>query len=121
MASICAQPTFRPLTATPQELLDKTGLRPADVDILVTTCSIFCPTPSMSAMLVNHFKMRPDCQTYHLGGMGCGNGVIGIGMVKKLLQVGGWGCGCSTYSSACLGSAECWGLRGTADLLSPAS
>ena len=47
----------------------------------------------MSAMVVNHFKMRPDVQTYHLGGMGCGNGVIGIGLVKHLLQVRGRGRG----------------------------
>jgi 3-ketoacyl-CoA synthase len=54
---------------------------------VVTTCSIFCPTPSMASMLVNHYKMRTDIQSYHLGGMGCGNGVIGIGLIKDLLQV----------------------------------
>lgn len=69
-----------------QELLDKTGLKPTDIDILVTNCSIFCPTPSMASMLVNHFKMRTDIQSYHLGGMGCGNGVMAIGLIKDLLQ-----------------------------------
>lgn len=43
-------------------LLHKTGLSPKDVDILVTTCSIYCPTPSMASMIVNHFKMRQDIQ-----------------------------------------------------------
>jgi 3-ketoacyl-CoA synthase len=43
-------------------LLHKTGLQAKDVDILVTTCSIYCPTPSMASMVVNHFKMRPDVQ-----------------------------------------------------------
>jgi 3-ketoacyl-CoA synthase len=43
-------------------LLRKTGLQAKDVDILVTTCSIYCPTPSMASMVVNHFKMRPDVQ-----------------------------------------------------------
>jgi hypothetical protein len=38
-------------------------------------------------MLVNHFKFRQDIQSYHLGGMGCGNGVISIGLIKELLQV----------------------------------
>lgn len=65
------------------------GLRPSDVDILVTNCSIYCPTPSMCSMLVNHFKFRTDIQTYHLGGMGCGNGVVGITLLRDLLQVGG--------------------------------
>jgi 3-ketoacyl-CoA synthase len=40
----------------------------------VTNCSIFCPTPSLASMLINHFKFRSDIQSYHLGGMGCGNG-----------------------------------------------
>jgi hypothetical protein len=31
-------------------------------DILVTTCSIYCPTPSMASMVVNHFKMKSDIQ-----------------------------------------------------------
>jgi len=47
-------------------------MQPQDVDILITCCSIFCPTPSISSLIVNKFKMRQDIQTYHLGGMGCG-------------------------------------------------
>jgi 3-ketoacyl-CoA synthase len=30
--------------------------------------------------------MRQDIQAYHLGGMGCGNGVIAVGLVRDLLQ-----------------------------------
>jgi hypothetical protein len=33
-----------------------------DVDVLVTTCSIFCSTPSLGSMLINKFRMRPDVQ-----------------------------------------------------------
>ncbi len=40
----------------------QTGLKPTDVDILVTCCSIFCPTPSLGSMLINKFKMRTDIQ-----------------------------------------------------------
>lgn len=64
-----------------------TGLKPTDIDILVTTCSIFCPTPSMASMLVNAFSMRPDIQSYHLGGMGCSNGVVAVNLIKDLLKV----------------------------------
>eukprot|EP00983_Pelagomonas_calceolata_P045323 1139683-Pelagomonas_calceolata.AAC.2 len=73
-------------------LLAKTGLQPSDVlslltqDVLVTTCSIYCPTPSMASMVVNHFKMNEDIQSYHLGGMGCANGVVAINMVSDLLK-----------------------------------
>jgi 3-ketoacyl-CoA synthase len=63
------------------------GLAAKDVDIIVTTCSIFCPTPSLASMVVNHFGMRPDVQSYHLGGMGCSNGVVAVNLVKDLLRV----------------------------------
>jgi 3-ketoacyl-CoA synthase len=68
------------------DLLEKTGLKPQDVDILVTNCSIFCPTPSLASLLVNKFKFRHDCQTYSLGGMGCGNGVMAVGLIRDLLK-----------------------------------
>lgn len=64
------------------------GIRPQDIDILVTNCSIYCPTPSLASMLVNHFKLRQDVQSYHLGGMGCGNGVMALSLIRDLLQVG---------------------------------
>jgi 3-ketoacyl-CoA synthase len=63
------------------------GIRPEEIDILVTNCSIYCPTPSLASMLVNKFKLRNDVQSYHLGGMGCGNGVMALGLLKDLLQV----------------------------------
>jgi hypothetical protein len=55
--------------------------------VLVTNCSIYCPTPSLSSMLVNKFKFRQDVQSYHLGGMGCGNGVMALSLLRDLLQV----------------------------------
>ena len=55
-------------------MLDKTGIRPDQVDVVVTNCSIFNPVPSLSAMLVNKFKMRDDVRTFSLGGMGCSAG-----------------------------------------------
>ena len=65
------------------------GIKPEDIDILVTTCSIFCPTPSLASLVVNHFKLRSDVQSYHLGGMGCSNGVVACNLVKDMLKVGG--------------------------------
>lgn len=69
-----------------EALLDKTGLRPRDIDVLVTTCSIYCPTPSMAAMVINTFGMRNDVVSYHLGGMGCANGVVAVNLVADLLK-----------------------------------
>lgn len=63
------------------------GVKPEEVDILITNCSIFCPTPSLASMLINKFKFRRDIQAYNLGGMGCSIGVIAVGLVRDMLQV----------------------------------
>ena len=57
------------------------------VDIVVVSCSCFAPTPSMAAMIVNHFRMREDVLTYSLAGMGCSSSLICVDMVKHLLRV----------------------------------
>ena len=57
------------------------------VDILIVNCSLFNPTPSLSAMIVNHFKMASNVVTYNLNGMGCSAGVISISLARELLQV----------------------------------
>ncbi|XP_031399106.1 3-ketoacyl-CoA synthase 11-like [Punica granatum] len=69
------------------ELLAKTGVRVKDIGILVVNCSLFNPTPSLSAMIVNHYKLRGNILSYNLGGMGCSAGLISIDLAKQLLQV----------------------------------
>lgn len=68
------------------DLFAKTGLKPKDVDILVVNCSLFSPTPSMSAMVVNQYKMRSNIKSYNLSGMGCSAGVIAVDLARDLLQ-----------------------------------
>ncbi|WIA35445.1 hypothetical protein OEZ86_003885 [Tetradesmus obliquus] len=67
------------------EVLRKTGLKATDVDILLTNTSIYCPTPSIASLVVNMFGMREDVQCYHMGGMGCAMGVVGLNLVKDML------------------------------------
>ncbi|EFJ14869.1 hypothetical protein SELMODRAFT_437285 [Selaginella moellendorffii] len=69
------------------ELLAKTGVKPKDIGVLVVNCSLFNPTPSLSAMIVNHYRMRGNITSLNLGGMGCSAGVISIDLAKDLLQV----------------------------------
>lgn len=69
------------------ELLMKTGVRAKDIGIVVVNCSLFNPTPSLSAMIVNHYKLRGNVMCYNLGGMGCSAGLISIDLAKQLLQV----------------------------------
>ncbi|KAG8661192.1 3-ketoacyl-CoA synthase 11 [Manihot esculenta] len=69
------------------ELLAKTGVKPANIGILVVNCSTFNPQPSLSAMIVNHYKLRDNILSFNLGGMGCSAGLISIYLAKDLLQV----------------------------------
>ena len=69
------------------EVLQKTGVKAKDIGILVVNCSLFNPTPSLSAMIVNHYKLRGNILSYNLGGMGCSAGLISIDLAKQLLQV----------------------------------
>lgn len=70
-----------------EEVLKTHGVKPQQVDILIVNCSLFNPTPSLSAMIVNHFKMRSNIISYNLGGMGCSAGVVAVGLAQQLLQV----------------------------------
>ncbi|CAI5489694.1 unnamed protein product [Closterium sp. Naga37s-1] len=71
------------------ELFAKTRLKPRDIDILIVNCSVFCPTPSLSAMIINKYKMRSNIRSFNLGGMGCSAGVISVDLARDMLQVHG--------------------------------
>ncbi|KAK3009757.1 hypothetical protein RJ639_014275 [Escallonia herrerae] len=64
-----------------------TAIKPKDIGILVVNCSLFNPTPSLSAMIVNKYKLRGNIRSFNLGGMGCSAGVIAIDLAKDMLQV----------------------------------
>jgi 3-ketoacyl-CoA synthase len=70
-----------------KDLLQKTKINPKSIDIVITISSIFCPTPSLSSMVVNKFKMRSNVMSFHLSGMGCSAGIIAVGLAKDLLRV----------------------------------
>ncbi|XP_038719613.1 3-ketoacyl-CoA synthase 20-like [Tripterygium wilfordii] len=69
------------------ELLSKTGVKAKDIGIIVVNCSLFNPTPSLSSMIVNHYKLRGNILSFNLSGMGCSAGLISIDLAKQLLQV----------------------------------
>jgi 3-ketoacyl-CoA synthase len=69
------------------ELMAKTGVKAKDIGVLIVNCSLFNPTPSLSAMVINHYKLRGNILSYNLGGMGCSAGLISIDLAKQLLQV----------------------------------
>ncbi|ERN05573.1 hypothetical protein AMTRI_Chr12g267750 [Amborella trichopoda] len=68
------------------ELFQSCRVRPKDVGILVVNCSLFNPTPSLSAMIVNHYKMRGNILSFNLGGMGCSAGIAALDLAQDMLQ-----------------------------------
>jgi 3-ketoacyl-CoA synthase len=69
-----------------EQLLEATNTAPEDIGIVIVNCSLFCPTPSLSAMLVNRFRMRSDVLSFNLGGMGCSASVISVDLARRLLR-----------------------------------
>jgi 3-ketoacyl-CoA synthase len=65
--------------------LQRTRTLPTEVDILIVNCSLFSPTPSLCAMIMNHFKMRGNVMAYNLSGMGCSASLIGIELAQNVL------------------------------------
>ena len=79
--------------STIDELFEKTKVRPKDVGVLVVNCGLFNPTPSLSAMVINHYTMRGNILSFNIGGMGCSAGVIALDLANDMLQASG-----STYA-----------------------
>lgn len=69
------------------DILKKNNLVSTDIDLLVVNCSSFAPIPSVSALIVNHFKMREDIATYSLSGMGCSTSLIGMEIAQNFLKL----------------------------------
>ncbi|KAM7252188.1 hypothetical protein ACFE04_024071 [Oxalis oulophora] len=68
-------------------LLSKKKINPKTIDILVSNCSLFCPTPSITSMIINKFGFRSNVKSVSLSGMGCSAGILAINLAKDLLKV----------------------------------
>jgi hypothetical protein len=74
-----------------RDLLNKTGVQPRQIGIVITNSSLFNPTPSLAATIMNHFKMPPSTFGYNLGGMGCSaGGCRPHGCCRWLVPAGNW-------------------------------
>lgn len=69
------------------DLMIKTGVDRGEIGVVIVNASTFNPVPSLSAMIVNRYKLREDVLSYNLGGMGCSAGVIAVDLAKRLLKV----------------------------------
>ncbi|XP_054785555.1 3-ketoacyl-CoA synthase 19 [Prosopis cineraria] len=67
-------------------LFRKTGFSPSDIDILVVNVSLFSPAPSLTARIINRYKMREDIKAFNLAGMGCSASVVAMDVVQRLFK-----------------------------------
>ncbi|XP_041020640.1 3-ketoacyl-CoA synthase 15-like [Juglans microcarpa x Juglans regia] len=68
------------------DLLAATKIRPLNIRILVVNCGVLNTTPSLSAMVINYFKLKHNIHSFNLGGMGCAAGIIAIDLATDLLR-----------------------------------
>ncbi|XP_052182114.1 3-ketoacyl-CoA synthase 12 [Diospyros lotus] len=69
-----------------QKLLERSGVSPSQIDVLVVNISMLTSAPSVAARIINHYKMRPDVKVYNLTGMGCSASLISINIVQNIFK-----------------------------------
>jgi hypothetical protein len=98
-----------------RDLFAKTGVKPSQIGVLIVNCSLFVPTPSWCAHIMNHFKMGSNVLSFNLGGMGCSGEplrhsryLLLPSLLLRLLlllpfNLGGMGCSCKVGCSCAAG------------------
>lgn len=68
------------------KLLNKSGISPSEIDILVVNVSLFSSVPSLTSRIINHYKMKEDIKAYNLSGMGCSASLISLDVIQNIFK-----------------------------------
>src|ERR1700753_2390260 len=66
--------------------LARAGLKPRDVDTVVTICSTGIATPSLDARVAGRMGFRSDISRVPVFGLGCARGASGLSIASRLAQ-----------------------------------
>ncbi|KAJ4725898.1 3-ketoacyl-CoA synthase [Melia azedarach] len=69
-----------------EKILARSGISPKQIDVLVVNVSMLAAVPSLSARIINHYKMREDIKVYNLTGMGCSASLISVDIVRNIFK-----------------------------------
>ncbi|XP_022890179.1 3-ketoacyl-CoA synthase 19 [Olea europaea var. sylvestris] len=72
---------------TLDNLFAKSGISPQEIDILVVNVSLLSPVPSLTARIINRYKMKSDIKAFNLSGMGCSASLIAIDLVRQQFKI----------------------------------
>nr|GMC61681.1 3-ketoacyl-CoA synthase 12-like [Ipomoea batatas]GMC65591.1 3-ketoacyl-CoA synthase 12-like [Ipomoea batatas]GMD24939.1 3-ketoacyl-CoA synthase 12-like [Ipomoea batatas] len=71
---------------TLEKLFAKSGVSPAEIDVLVVNVSMLSPAPSLCSRIVRRFAMREDVRAFNLSGMGCSASLISVNLVENMFK-----------------------------------
>ncbi|CAK9176540.1 unnamed protein product [Ilex paraguariensis] len=74
------------LYETLDKLFSRSQISPSEIDILVVNVSLLSTVPSLTARIVNRYKMKTDIKAFNLSGMGCSASIVAVDLVNQLFK-----------------------------------